>query len=1112
MKPLVLFAALVTFTSQIHAQLERGGRLSQRAPARGTLPTTPLPNSDFEQGQLGWTGTVARYVAPALGEAAPIPDALEELRKIGGNYWQASGAVGALPDPQLVLPVQGAWYGSNVQSTIFTLLLPNETIPADELASPESLVDNGRPRRTATPPSPARPAEPSGTPLYLQFLAGNGTVELFLYPRTAAQRSWIENQKIFQLGGRIRLPNGGLGEDGTMQVPRFRRLPDGSYTEGSSVTVGDGLFKRVVRDVTAFHGMNARVKVTGLVDDFQLTAARTPLPVPVPAPPKPLWGLADTHAHPAAHLGFGGKLYHGAPEGALDDCKNAHGFKGLGVGEGEIPAVVLRGVGTIVLALGNVLGIAPHLMENVLSSESAHQKDAQAMRTLLGAAIDSLDAIDDNTISKLATIALSGPHATEGANLGAEGWWKHDDKLHHHMRDESMRRAWQGGLRLMVAHAVNNELLGNLNPKPGTALDDKSVIENQLDDIKQMASRNSPWMEIAFTPGDARRIIGQNKLAVVLGVEVDSIGNWGRESDCTEMQVEQELGRLRALGVRHLFPVHLMDSPFAGTAFYDDLFLLNHRVKRGVMHNIVQASPDIQYKAFEGIYEMFPIRLLNFAADKLDQNGRSIVRLLGGMQIPFSAVARELETSRVRLTQMRGTANALGLTGRGNFMINKMMDMGLIIDVDHMSGKGTEDTLSIAEQRTRNGLYGYPIASGHSGFRELAFNRFETSDHHKLGTEAEKPRSYVERIRDLGGIVAPITGGKDTKAEGKLVTNDAAGTSKSWAQSFLYATRVMRNRAVAIGTDQAIHGALGPRFGPRSIPGMGNDTNRANGLGLGPITPAEARRFQQTQQNNAVSYSSPLPDWHAWKWSGDGWSESEQDALTAVLLAQKGPQNMIEMTQAARDNIERDLQPVRGLLQGPLGEVLDQFNLDGGRKRIMNLAMGFQAAASAKFADEHKPDGLPNPAIDIFKGPDVQAAALSARKWVEANGSNFPEPNTTWTSYWNTYKKKFIPPLGWRAGVDDDAFRDNFNAVAVAYVTLKRLEIGGNGSAPLTRSVIGGRTFDFNLDGFAHFGMMPDFLQDLRNNGIHSQAMAPLFRSAEDYIRMWEKCEMMRTQ
>jgi hypothetical protein len=61
---------------------------------------------------------------------------------------------------------------------------------------------------------------------------------------------------------------------------------------------------------------------------------------------------------------------------------------------------------------------------------------------------------------------------------------------------------------------------------------------------------------------------------------------------------------------------------------------------------------------------------------------------------------------------------------------------------------------------------------------------------------------------------------------------------------------------------------------------------------------------------------------------------------------------------------------------------------------------------------------------------------------------------------------------------------------------------------PLTRLTAGERRdFDINLDGMAHYGMLPDFLQDLRNLGLTAEDLAPLFRSAYDYVQMWKKCE-----
>jgi hypothetical protein len=35
-------------------------------------------------------------------------------------------------------------------------------------------------------------------------------------------------------------------------------------------------------------------------------------------------------------------------------------------------------------------------------------------------------------------------------------------------------------------------------------------------------------------------------------------------------------------------------------------------------------------------------------------------------------------------------------------------------------------------------------------------------------------------------------------------------------------------------------------------------------------------------------------------------------------------------------------------------------------------------------------------------------------------------------------------------------------------------------------------------------------LQDVKNTGMRPDELAPLFRSAEDYIRLWEKCDALK--
>lgn len=95
----------------------------------------------------------------------------------------------------------------------------------------------------------------------------------------------------------------------------------------------------------------------------------------------------------------------------------------------------------------------------------------------------------------------------------------------------------------------------------------------QLAEIKRFVE-NSDFMEIAYSSSDLDRIVRtDNKLAVVLGVEVDNIGNFNQlPAPPTEAQIRTEIDRLYGEGVRYMFPVHLLDNRFGHTATYEDLF------------------------------------------------------------------------------------------------------------------------------------------------------------------------------------------------------------------------------------------------------------------------------------------------------------------------------------------------------------------------------------------------------------------------------------------------------------------------------------------------------------------------------------------------------------
>jgi len=60
-----------------------------------------------------------------------------------------------------------------------------------------------------------------------------------------------------------------------------------------------------------------------------------------------------------------------------------------------------------------------------------------------------------------------------------------------------------------------------------------------------------------------------------------------------------------------------------------------------------------------------------------------------------------------------------------------------------------------------------------------------------------------------------------------------------------------------------------------------------------------------------------------------------------------------------------------------------------------------------------------------------------------------------------------------------------------------------DGNVVFDRQRTGERTFDFNVDGVAHYGLLADLLADMGSSRTGREAVAVLFRSAEAYLRTW---------
>ncbi|MEW5742476.1 MAG: membrane dipeptidase [Myxococcota bacterium] len=388
-------------------------------------------------------------------------------------------------------------------------------------------------------------------------------------------------------------------------------------------------------------------------------------------------------------------------------------------------------------------------------------------------------------------------------------WPTHRTVFHQQMYIDWVKRAYTHGLRLMCMLVVNNELMAR--QFGAQRYSDPNMLDSQLNALGELVTYVNKtcddagvprWLGVAKTPAEARTLINNGQLALVVGVEMDTLESLARRTNndepthlsegpslptrdlnttpLTSPEVDVVLNQLVARGVSMVTPVHLADNSFGGSALYDANFDLLNRWLRG---KYFDAKPD----------------------------GSVAFQLKDSLSLQFARGVLGLEAPKYGgISWVLGHVNQRGLTPLGQQFLTGAMKRGLLIDVDHMSTATTDAAIALAKQHQ------YPVLSSHSAFRDLGFFRDEVTDPYAWAHEGMKTKQQVDDILSLGGLVAPITNQHRCKQHGNQVANSQHGTSRTWAQAFLYAiSRVQATGkgGVALGTDfNGFAQQPGPRF------------------------------------------------------------------------------------------------------------------------------------------------------------------------------------------------------------------------------------------------------------------------------------------------------------
>lgn len=303
-------------------------------------------------------------------------------------------------------------------------------------------------------------------------------------------------------------------------------------------------------------------------------------------------------------------------------------------------------------------------------------------------------------------------------------------------------------------------------------------------------------------------------------------------------------------------------------------------------------------------------------------------------------------------------------------------------------------------------------------------------------------------IKNTGGMFGHGTAASDSRSFGGSVMNDCPGSDKTFAQGYQYVHGQLEV-PIGFGTDwNSLLAGPGPRFGTQAASGLVKEVGaRDNEPWRAAIR--QERLDDVNAQTAGVAYASqtPLVDWQAHRFASSG--------LYDGLHLDDGE---VERMWQAMAVLEANVNLTLALAQTAAH---DEVTLETGFQihvRVRDMVLGIKGQLST---------GTPHELAGSVMNDDLRTPPVTTLP---------TDPEVLTLVLWLRH------------------VRDRWTA----------MRSGTN--APLTRSMAGPRRdFDYNLDGLAHYGMIPDMLQDLKNVGFPRAEMIALFSSAEQYLQVWQR-------
>jgi hypothetical protein len=313
------------------------------------------------------------------------------------------------------------------------------------------------------------------------------------------------------------------------------------------------------------------------------------------------------------------------------------------------------------------------------------------------------------------------PHDTVGWPTFRD-WPNHHSLTYEQTYYKWLERSWMGGLRLAVNLLVDNRAFcvvlaqpqhrrNPCNEMETVRREAKAIYEMQDYIDAQSGGPGKGFFRIVRNPFEARKVINDGKLAVVLGIEISELFGCTRLNDvpqCDKADVDRSLDEVYRMGVRDMELLNKFDNAFVGVRFDSDTFGLF--VNGG---NALTTGKFWRARTCTGPEADNTIARVPPISDPI-------------FDTPLAGVL-----SGLPLYPSPPHCNVIGMTPLGEYLVRKMIRRGMIVDPDHMSVTAANRALEILAREKHSG-----VVSSHSWTDE---------------------RNWPDIYR-LGGVVAPKAG------------------------------------------------------------------------------------------------------------------------------------------------------------------------------------------------------------------------------------------------------------------------------------------------------------------------------------------------------------------